>query len=71
MDAYYALETKSAPNVPKNSTVEGISICVNCGGIHTTILKKAIYCRECRNLQLFTKRTSEGPSYDGYFDDDD
>jgi len=71
MDAYYALETKSAPKAPKNSTVEGISICVNCGSIHTTILKKAIYCRECRNLQLFTKRNPEGPSYDGHFDDDD
>jgi DNA-directed RNA polymerase subunit RPC12/RpoP len=71
MDAYYVLETKAAPKVPKKSTVEGVFICVNCGSIHTTILKKAIYCRECRNLQLFTKRTPEGPAFTRDFDDDD
>jgi len=71
MEASYALETKSAPEVPKNSTVDGIFICINCGSIHTTILKKAIYCRECRNLQLFTKKTPKGPAYTGDFDDDD
>ena len=61
----------SAPKLPENSTVEGIFICVNCGSIHTTILKKAIYCRECRNLQLFTKKTQEELAYTGDFDDDD
>ncbi len=71
MNAKYALDTKLAPKVPENSTVEGIFICVNCGSIHTTILKKAIYCRECRNLQLFIKKTHEGPAYTGDFDDDD
>ena len=71
MNAKYVLDTKSAPKVPKKSTVEGVFICVNCGSIHTTILKKAIYCRECRNLQLFTKKTQKGPVYIGDFDDDD
>jgi len=71
MNAICVQNTKSAPKLPENSTVEGIFICVNCGSIHTTILKKAIYCRECRNLQLFTKKTQEGPVYIGDFDDDD
>ena len=71
MDTSYVLETKSAPQVPKNSTVDGIFICVNCGSIHTTILKKAIYCRNCRSLQLFIKKTQEGPAYTPGFDDDD
>ena len=71
MNASYLLETKSAPKVPDNSTVEGIFICVKCGSIHTTILKKAIYCRECRNFQLFTKKTQEELAYTGDFDDDD
>ena len=71
MDASYELETKSASELPKKSTVDGILICVKCGGIHTTILKKATYCRECRNLQLFTKKTTEGPAYTGNYDDDD
>ncbi len=71
MDASYVLETQSAPKVPNNSTVDGIFICVKCGSIHTTILKKAIYCRECRTLQLFTKKTQKGPSYTPGFDDDD
>ncbi len=71
MNATCVQNTKSAPKLSENSTVEGIFICVNCGSIHTTILKKAIYCRECRNLQLFTKKTQEGPVYIGDFDDDD
>ena len=71
MDASYVRETQSVPQVPNNSTVDGIFICVKCGSIHTTILKKAIYCRECRNLQLFTKKTQKGPSYTPGFDDDD
>jgi len=71
MNATCAQNTKSTPKLPENSTVEGIFICVNCGSIHTTILKKAIYCRECRNLQLFIKKTLEGPAYTGDFDDDD
>ncbi len=71
MNASYALDKKSALGIPKNSLVEGIFICVNCGSIHTTILKKAIYCRECRNLQLFTKKNQKGPAYTGDFDDDD
>jgi len=71
MDASYVLETKSAPKPPKNSTIDGILICVNCGSIHTTILKKAIYCRKCRTFQLFTKKTQEVPVFSGHFDDDD
>jgi len=71
MNATYLHDTKYAPKIPKSSTVDGIFICVNCGSIHTTILKKAIYCRDCRSLQLFTKKTQEGPVYTGQFDDDD
>lgn len=71
MNATCVRNTKSAPKLPENSTVEGIFICVKCGSIHTTILKKAIYCRECRNLQLFIKKTPKGPAYTGDFDDDD
>ena len=71
MNATCVQNTKSTPKLPENSTVEGIFICVNCGSIHTTILKKAIYCRECRNLQLFTIKNRDGPAYTGDFDDDD
>jgi len=71
MDATCVLDTKPAPESPENSTVEGVFICVKCGSIHTTILKKAIYCRDCRSLQLFTKKTQEGLVYTGQLDDDD
>ncbi len=71
MNATCVQNTKSTPKLPENSTVDGIFICVNCGSIHATILKKAIYCRECRNLQLFTKKTQKGLAYTGDFDDDD
>ena len=36
---------------------EGVKIYVKCGSPETTILKDAIYCRACRNFQLFTKKT--------------
>ena len=71
MDATCLLDTKPTHESPENSTVEGVFICVKCGSIHTTILRKAIYCRDCRSLQLFTKKTQEGPVYTGQLDDDD
>jgi len=41
----------------KEAVMEGVRICVKCGSPKTTILKDAIYCRFCRNFQLFTKKT--------------
>jgi len=39
-------------------TVEGIRVCIECGSPDTTILTKAIYCRDCRSFKLFRKRKS-------------
>ncbi len=39
-------------------TVEGIMVCIECGSPKTTILTKAIYCRDCRSFKLFRKRKS-------------
>jgi len=39
-------------------TVEGIRVCIECGSPKTTILTKAIYCRDCRSFKLFRKRKS-------------
>ncbi len=36
--------------------VVGIMICIECGSPNTTILTKAIYCRDCQNFKLFRKR---------------
>ncbi len=36
--------------------VEGIMVCIECGSPNTTILTKAIYCRDCRGFKLFRKR---------------
>jgi hypothetical protein len=41
----------------KEGVIEGVKIYVKCGSPETTILKDAIYCRACRNFQLFTKKT--------------
>ncbi len=38
--------------------VEGIMVCIECGSPNTTILTKAIYCRDCRSFKLFRKRKS-------------
>ncbi len=36
--------------------IEGIRVCIECGSPNTTILIKAIYCRDCRSFKLFRKR---------------
>jgi len=71
MNASLVQKTKSDSDNTKNPVVDGVFICINCGSIHTTILKKAVYCRDCRSFSLFTKKTQEGPVYTGHFDDDD
>ena len=57
-------------NIDK-SNVEGVFICITCGSTHSTILKKAVYCRDCRSFKLFTNKIQEGPVYTGHYDDDD
>ncbi len=42
----------------QEKTVEGIMVCIECGSPKTTILTKAIYCRDCRSFKLFRKRKS-------------
>jgi len=46
--------------------IEGIRVCIECGSPNTTILIKAIYCRDCRSFKLFRKRKpSQTLSQDG------
>ena len=71
MNASLVGKTKSDLGNNENSVVEGVFICINCGSIHSTVLKKAVYCRDCRNFSLFKKKTHEVPAYTGHFDDDD
>ena len=71
MNASLVLKTKSDLGNNENSVVDGVFICINCGSIQSTILKKAVYCRDCRSFSLITKKTHEGPVYTGHFDDDD
>ena len=71
MNASLVGKTKSDLENNENSIVEGVFICINCGSTHSTILKKAVYCRDCRSFRLITKKTQEGPVYTGHFDDDD
>ena len=71
MNALLVGKTKSDSENNENSVVEGVSICINCGSVHSTILKKAVYCRDCRSFRLITKKIHEGPVYAGHFDDDD
>jgi len=71
MNAFVIEETESDWENYENSVVEGVFICINCGSIHSTVLKKAVYCRDCRSFRLFTKKAHEGPVYTGHFDDDD
>jgi len=56
MMAPLLLEEKHEETYEK--TVKGIMVCIECGSPNTTILTKAIYCRDCRNLKLFRKRKS-------------
>jgi len=71
MNASLVLKTKSDLGNNENSVVDGVFICINCGSIQSTILKKAVYCRDCRSFSLIKKKTHEGPVYTGHFDDDD
>ncbi len=71
MNALLVQKTKSESENNENSVVEGVFICINCGSVHSTILKKAVYCRDCRSFRLITKKTQEGPAYTGHYDDDD
>ncbi len=71
MNALLVQKTKSESENNENSVVDGVFICTNCGSVHSTILKKAVYCRDCRSFRLITKKTHEGPVYVGHFDDDD
>ncbi len=56
MMAPLLLEEK--PEETYEKTVEGIMVCIECGSPDTTILTKAIYCRDCRSFNLFRKRKS-------------
>ena len=50
------LQLKEKHEETYEKAVEGIIVCIECGSPNTTILTKAIYCRDCRNLKLFRKR---------------
>jgi len=52
------LQLKEKPEETYEKTVEGIRVCIECGSPNTTILTKAIYCRDCRRFKLFRKRKS-------------
>jgi len=52
------LQLKEKPEETYEETVEGIRLCIECGSPDTTILTKAIYCRDCRSFKLFRKRKS-------------
>jgi len=52
------LQLKEKPEETCEIPVEGIRVCIECGSPNTTILTKAIYCRDCRSLKLFRKRES-------------
>ncbi len=71
MNASLVGKTKSDLGINENSVVEGVFICINCGSIHSTVLKKAVYCGYCRSFSLITKKNHEGSEYTGHFDDDD
>ncbi len=51
-----ALQLKEKPEEIQEKAVEGIMVCIECGSTNTTILTKAIYCRDCRSFKLFRKR---------------
>jgi DNA-directed RNA polymerase subunit RPC12/RpoP len=52
------LQLKEKHEETYENPVEGIRVCIECGSPNTTILTKAIYCRDCRSLKLFIKRKS-------------
>jgi len=59
------------PEKDNNLVNEGIFICLNCGGIYTTVLKKAVYCRECRIFRQFKNREKKIHMKSDLYDDDD
>ena len=40
----------------KNTAIDGIEICCDCGGVETTILTYGIYCQTCRKFRHFIKK---------------
>ncbi len=52
------LQLKEKHEETCEKAVEGIMVCIECGSPKTTILTKAIYCRDCRSFKLFRKRKS-------------
>jgi len=52
------LQLKEKHEESNENPVEGIRVCIECGTPNTTILTKAIYCRECRIFKPFRKRKS-------------
>ena len=50
------LQLKEKHEETCEKAVEGIRVCIECGSPSTTILTKAIYCRDCRSFKLFRKR---------------
>ena len=50
------LQLKEKHEETSEKAVEGIMVCIECGSPNTTILTKAIYCRDCRSFKLFRKR---------------
>ncbi len=53
-----SLQLKEKPGETCEIPVEGIRVCLECGSPNTTILTKAIYCRDFRSPKLFIKRKS-------------
>ncbi len=51
-----SLQLKEKHEETHEKAVEGIMVCIECGSPNTTILTKAIYCRDCRSFKLFRKR---------------
>ena len=52
------LQLKEKHEETYEEAVEGIIICIVCGSPNTTVLTKAIYCRDCRSFKAFRKRKS-------------
>ena len=53
-----SLQLKEKHEESNEKAVQGIMVCIECGSPNTTILTKAIYCRDCRGFKLFRKRKS-------------
>ena len=70
MKGMFSMEKKSQSKNNENSVVDGVLLCVKCGSDNTTILKKGLYCRDCRGFRVFQKKEPQTPE-SGRFDDDD